>query len=380
MPIINIQVRRRKAVDPVAHIVCGNADYQIAFKFDEDWAKFDTKTARFIWGGQFADVVFTGDLCPAPVITGADVCAVGVFAGDLRTTTPALITCDKSILCGGGVPAAPTPDVYAQIMELLNAGAVGVTDAQIQAAVNEYFKDNPAQGVPSGVLALMYALFCDAVYTTDVSAKLAALADALAGGDVPDTPVVPPDEPDEPDTPVEPPDESEYNLNPIFAGSNYPDKNTYETEPRDMSNGAAAVYCSSVLFETAPVSGGVLHVDLDTTRLSLCKTRIYLVDRDGNPYKHNNSLGQVTPVSGDITDSLGWLDAATATTVGIITMNGSITCEIPEDCTVKWVYVSVDTPNVVDPELAAAAKPGYATTDVICFDGEIVTAKIVKEV
>lgn len=122
MPVISIPVRRKKASSPADHIVCGNSDYQIAFSFDEEWGAYETKTARFIWNGQFTDVVFTGDICDAPVISNARWCSVGVFAGDLRTTTPALIACDKSILCGGGVPADPTPDVYAQIMELLNSG------------------------------------------------------------------------------------------------------------------------------------------------------------------------------------------------------------------------------------------------------------------
>lgn len=122
MPVINIQVRRKKASNPLTRIVCGNSDYLISFDFDEEWAAHDAKTARFIWNGQYADVVFTGNICAVPVITNASVCAVGVYAGDLQTTTPALIGCDKSILCGGGLPADPTPDVYAQIMALLNGG------------------------------------------------------------------------------------------------------------------------------------------------------------------------------------------------------------------------------------------------------------------
>lgn len=120
MPVINIRVRRKRASNPVARIVCGNSDYKIAFHFDDEWDAYDTKTARFVYNGQIADVVFTGDVCDVPVITNATMCAVGVFAGDLHTTTPAMIACDKSILCSTGTPAQPTPDVYAQIMELLN--------------------------------------------------------------------------------------------------------------------------------------------------------------------------------------------------------------------------------------------------------------------
>lgn len=125
MPIINIEVRQKVAISPLAHLVCGNSDYQIVFQFDEEWAEHTTKTARFIWADQYVDVVFQDDICAVPVIMNTNYCAVGVFAGDLRTTTPALISCDKSILCSKGVPADPPPDVYAQIMDLLNHGGGG---------------------------------------------------------------------------------------------------------------------------------------------------------------------------------------------------------------------------------------------------------------
>lgn len=122
MPTIEIQVKNKIAASPVGHITCGNSDYQIKFAFDDEWKAHSVKTARFVYNGQYTDVVFDGDICPVPVISDATVCAVGVYAGNLHTTTPALVTCDKSILCGGGLPADPSPDVYAQIMELLNKG------------------------------------------------------------------------------------------------------------------------------------------------------------------------------------------------------------------------------------------------------------------
>ena len=100
-------------------IVCGNNDYQIVFTFDDEWNAHATKTARFIWNGSYTDVVFTGTVCPVPIISNAKVCEVGVYAGNLATTTPAEIRCVKSILCSNGVPAPPPDDVYAQIMALL---------------------------------------------------------------------------------------------------------------------------------------------------------------------------------------------------------------------------------------------------------------------
>lgn len=122
MPTIQIAVKNKIAASPVEQLVCGNSDYQIEFLFDEEWDSLSVKTARFVWNGQKQDVVFEGNTCPVPVISNATTCLVGVYAGDLRTTTPALVGCRKSVLCEGGLPADPAPNVYAQIMEMLNKG------------------------------------------------------------------------------------------------------------------------------------------------------------------------------------------------------------------------------------------------------------------
>lgn len=100
--------------------ICNNKDFVVNFDFDSEWEAVQNKTARFIHGGQHTDVVFTGNQCAVPVISDVTQMTVGVYAGDLQTTTPATVHCKKSILCGGGVPADPLPDVYAQLMEMLN--------------------------------------------------------------------------------------------------------------------------------------------------------------------------------------------------------------------------------------------------------------------
>lgn len=102
-------------------IVCGNSDYQIEFAFDSEWDSHTVKTARFVTGGTYQDVVFEGNLCKVPIIKNTTVLHVGVYAGSLQTSTPAKIGCKKSILCDGGLPADPTPDVYSQILDMLNA-------------------------------------------------------------------------------------------------------------------------------------------------------------------------------------------------------------------------------------------------------------------
>lgn len=108
-------------------LVCENSDYQIAFTFDAEWDSMETKTARFVWNGQCTDVMFTGSTVTAPVVTNADQVEVGVYAGDLHTTTPAVITCKKSILSQDPVHVDPPEDVYNQIMDVINDHRMFIT-------------------------------------------------------------------------------------------------------------------------------------------------------------------------------------------------------------------------------------------------------------
>ena len=116
---INIKVTGKVAASPKDIIVCGNSDYKIIFDFSDEWQEYDTKTARFVFNNTYIDVIFTGDTVQVPIITNTLFVAVGVYAGDLCTTTPALIDCKKSILCEHGTPADPAPDVYSQLITLL---------------------------------------------------------------------------------------------------------------------------------------------------------------------------------------------------------------------------------------------------------------------
>ena len=101
-------------------IINGNSDYVIKFDFDSEWDAYETKTARFVTARGYTDVVFSGDEVALPVITDAISVRVGVYAGNLHTTTPAVIFCRRCITDGSGSPVEPTPDVYAQLMEMLN--------------------------------------------------------------------------------------------------------------------------------------------------------------------------------------------------------------------------------------------------------------------
>ena len=86
-------------------IVCDNSDYTIKFAFDTEWAKADNKIARFSFLknglNRYIDVPIENDTCNVPILSDIEAVAVGAYAGNLQTTTGAVIKCKKSILSGG---------------------------------------------------------------------------------------------------------------------------------------------------------------------------------------------------------------------------------------------------------------------------------------
>lgn len=128
MPVLNIKVREKIAqTSGSPEVVCGNSDYVAVFDLDEEWESYYAKTMRVAWldiptgKPRYTDVAFSGLSAPLPVIADAYEIAVGIYAGDIRTTTPARIPCARSITDGSAVHPAPSPDVYEQIIELLEA-------------------------------------------------------------------------------------------------------------------------------------------------------------------------------------------------------------------------------------------------------------------
>lgn len=146
MPEIHIMVSNKIATGDGSRIVCGNSDYMAVFSFDEEWAAHDVKTARFVYpggAGDHIDVIFEGNTCSVPVLHNTIGVKVGVFAGELHTTTSAWFDCKKSVLCeSGGSPVPSSPDVYAQLLEKINH-LEGATPEQVAAAVAKYMEKNP---------------------------------------------------------------------------------------------------------------------------------------------------------------------------------------------------------------------------------------------
>ena len=144
MKTIKIVVRDKIAVTmDETQYICGNSDFIVNFDFDAEWDEFDVKTVRFSKDNRkYIDVVLQGNECSVPIIYNTNKIRVGVFAGNLHTTTPAIIPAKKSILCRDGSPEAPSDDVYAQIMELLNSLG-GADPESVAAVVAEYMAQHP---------------------------------------------------------------------------------------------------------------------------------------------------------------------------------------------------------------------------------------------
>lgn len=97
-------------------VVGDNAGYIAHFNFDSEWDGLE-KTARFIHGDRFKEQVLVDDTCEFPrEVLKSGFVEVGVFAGDI-TSTGAKVPIYASILQKYGLPADPTPDVYAQLMD-----------------------------------------------------------------------------------------------------------------------------------------------------------------------------------------------------------------------------------------------------------------------
>lgn len=124
MPEINISVSEKTArISDTPIIVCGNSDYTIAFSFDEEWESESEKTARFTCfrngAALIEDVQFSDNRAHVPIICDTDEITVGVFAGNICTSTPARIPCARCITDGDAVRDPPAVDIYNQLMERL---------------------------------------------------------------------------------------------------------------------------------------------------------------------------------------------------------------------------------------------------------------------
>ena len=127
---IHITVRERvPTITAGEDVISHNSDYIAEFEFDEEWQD-KVKTVYFVCeDGSYQAILMDGNSCGVPMLDGEHRrIFVGVQAGSaekpsvLKTTRPCYVNVLDSIadMLNSPIPP-PTPDVYAQIMSIINS-------------------------------------------------------------------------------------------------------------------------------------------------------------------------------------------------------------------------------------------------------------------
>lgn len=114
----------RQLTTAVRSVIKWNTGYIISFSFDDEWG--DAKTLRVVndKGEIITDILFYGNTVELPKVYDTKHIGIGVYEGDLKSTTELILFCKKSILDYDGDPIKPPPeDVYNKIIEGLNSKA-----------------------------------------------------------------------------------------------------------------------------------------------------------------------------------------------------------------------------------------------------------------
>lgn len=146
---IKFEIKDRviKRIGDFVNTVGDNSDYEAEFLFDGEWDGH-IKTARFIKSGKYVEQILENDRCLIPVeVLKHGYLKVGVFTSEM-TTTQCEVFIRPSIKQDNGVTAEPTPDVYSQIIKMIeNIEIAGVTDEQIERAVTKYLAEHPIESL-----------------------------------------------------------------------------------------------------------------------------------------------------------------------------------------------------------------------------------------
>ena len=125
MPTLNVSVVDKIATGDGQIIVCDNTDYTVKFNLDAEWGEYNAKTMRVIYpDNNYEDTLFTGDECPLPRLYNVNSIRIGIYAGDLHATAVAVFECRKSVLSEEGQHVQPPEDIYNQIMDAIENGAL----------------------------------------------------------------------------------------------------------------------------------------------------------------------------------------------------------------------------------------------------------------
>lgn len=127
--IVNISIRDKRAYGDGTIFVCDNSDYVLHFDFDEQWDGVEAKTARIIYSGsKYIDIPFRGNQVEIERTPVSNRYSIGVYASNIKTSTPAFFDCDYSILSTNPFHAPIPEDTYNKIMALIE----GADDAIVE--------------------------------------------------------------------------------------------------------------------------------------------------------------------------------------------------------------------------------------------------------
>lgn len=150
----NVRNQSISRVDNMLYVEKSINYLEAKFNFlTEDWrdltksAIFENKKGKIV-----KDVILNNDKCLVPweVLEEKGKIEVSVYGVDISTKITTNIASFNlyDTISGGSATQNPTPDVYQQIIDMIDDIAVsGVTDEQIARAVKEYLAENPVTGV-----------------------------------------------------------------------------------------------------------------------------------------------------------------------------------------------------------------------------------------
>ena len=147
MKEIHISVRNRVAcqMDKTVYL-CGDGDFRAVFDLDGEWSELPVRTARFQTENGYTDVIFRGDSCPVPAIHYARKLEIGIYSGNLKTTTPARVSIRDGIRAAWGTPEDPAPSIYDQLMDMLMDSYVDLETTPDGVQLKVHFRGGESTG------------------------------------------------------------------------------------------------------------------------------------------------------------------------------------------------------------------------------------------
>ena len=124
MPEIVVTVKNKMAVGDGSVIVCNNSDYVVRFALDSEWDALALRTMRIVYDSySHTDIAFSGDTVALPTIIDRTSIGIGLYSGDIHTSTCAMFDCERSVMGQNShAVAPPSSDVYNEIVEMINDG------------------------------------------------------------------------------------------------------------------------------------------------------------------------------------------------------------------------------------------------------------------